>query len=99
MQCEWLGERVATVDATRAITSVIQGKEDAGWGPNAVFRFPLEGGTGAIWKAVARLLPKDKQVRPAAVPWSQYDLVLPPCNATDDCLLAGCLHGAWKRSA
>ena len=64
MQCEWLGERVATVDATRAITSVIQGKEDAGWGPNAVFRFPLEGGTGAIWKAVARLLPKDKQVRP-----------------------------------
>ncbi|BDA50044.1 hypothetical protein COCOBI_15-1720 [Coccomyxa sp. Obi] len=61
MQCEWLGERVATVDATRAITSVIQGREDAGWGPNAVFRFPLEGGTGAIWKAVARLLPKDKQ--------------------------------------
>ena len=62
MQCEWLGERVATVDATRAITSVIQGREDAGWGPNAVFRFPLEGGTGAIWKAVAHLLPKDKQV-------------------------------------
>ena len=38
MQCDWLGERVATVDATRAIKNVIQGKEDAGWGPNAVFR-------------------------------------------------------------
>lgn len=38
MQCEWLGERVATVDATRAIKNVIQGTEDAGWGPNAVFR-------------------------------------------------------------
>lgn len=63
MQCNWLGERVATVDATRAITNVIQSREDAGWGPNAVFRFPLEGGTGAIWKAVARLLPKDKQVK------------------------------------
>ena len=25
-------------------------------------RFPLEGGTGAIWKAVARLLPWEKQV-------------------------------------
>ena len=25
-------------------------------------RFPLEGGTGAIWKAVARLLPQEKQV-------------------------------------
>ena len=38
MQCNWLGERVATVDATRAIKNVIEGKEDAGWGPNAVFR-------------------------------------------------------------
>ncbi len=32
------------------------------WGPNAVFRFPLEGGTGAIWKGVSKLLPQDKQV-------------------------------------
>jgi len=63
MQCEWLGERVATVDVTRAITNVIHGKEDAGWGPNAVFRFPLEGGTGGIWKKVAKLLPQDKLVR------------------------------------
>ena len=48
MQCEWLGERVATVDVTRAISNVIHDKEDAGWGPNAVFRFPKRGGTGAI---------------------------------------------------
>lgn len=57
MQCDWLGERVATVDVDRAIKNVIHGKEDAGWGPNAVFRFPKEGGTGAIWKGVAKLLP------------------------------------------
>ena len=61
MQCDWLGERVATVDITRAINNVIVNKEDAGWGPNAIFRFPLQGGTGAIWKGVSRLLPKDKQ--------------------------------------
>lgn len=61
MQCEWLGERVATVDVDRAISNVIHGKEDAGWGPNAVFRFPLKGGTGAIWKGVAALLPKERQ--------------------------------------
>lgn len=36
-------------------------QEDAGWGPNAVFRFPKEGGTGAIWTKVAKLLPADKQ--------------------------------------
>ena len=38
MQCSWLGERVATVNVERAISNVIHGKEDAGWGPNAVFR-------------------------------------------------------------
>ncbi len=38
MQCEWLGERVATVDVERAIANVIHNREDAGWGPNAVFR-------------------------------------------------------------
>lgn len=62
MQCDWLGERVATVDVTRAITNVLHNKEDAGWGPNAVFRFPLEGGTGGIWKAVAAKLPQDRLV-------------------------------------
>ena len=44
MQCEWLGERVAAPDVKRAITNVIRNKEDAGWGPNAVFRFPKERG-------------------------------------------------------
>ena len=62
MQCEWLGERVATVDINRAINNVILDREDAGWGPNAVFRFPLEGGTGAIWKKVAKLIPDKNQV-------------------------------------
>jgi len=61
MQCSWLGERVATVNVERAIGNVIHGKEDAGWGPNAVFRFPTQGGTGHIWKSVAKLLPEDRQ--------------------------------------
>lgn len=61
MQCDWLGERVATVDVDRAVANVIHGKEDAGWGPNAVFRFPIRGGTGAIWKGVANLLPPERQ--------------------------------------
>ena len=94
MQCEWLGERVAAPDVGRAITNVLHNREDAGWGPNAVFRFPTQcvapacrglraprgvpliicraltlrrlssprprfgrGGTGGIWKGVAKLLP------------------------------------------
>ena len=58
MQSSWLGERVATVDTNKAITNVLLKKEDAGWGPNATFRFPQNGGTGAIWKGVAKLLPQ-----------------------------------------
>jgi protoporphyrinogen oxidase len=41
MQADWLGERVATVDINRAIRNVVLGKEDTGWGPNAVFRYVL----------------------------------------------------------
>lgn len=36
-------------------------KTESGWGPNAVFRFPQEGGTGGIWKKVAAMLPAEKQ--------------------------------------
>lgn len=32
------------------------------WGWPACRRFPTEGGTGAIWKGVAKLLPQNKQV-------------------------------------
>ena len=60
MQCSWLGERVAAPDVGRAISNVLHNKEDAGWGPNAVFRFPTRGGTGGIWKAVASLLPQER---------------------------------------
>jgi len=61
MQCSWLGERVATANVAKVVENVLRQKEESGWGPNAVFRFPHEGGTGAIWKKVAALLPPEKQ--------------------------------------
>jgi protoporphyrinogen oxidase len=61
MQCSWLGERVATANVAKVVENVLRNKTESGWGPNAVFRFPQEGGTGAIWKKVAKLLPTDKQ--------------------------------------
>jgi protoporphyrinogen oxidase len=57
MQWSWLGERVSVVDTERAIANVLLKRLDTSWGPNAIFRFPCRGGTGAIWKAVAALLP------------------------------------------
>jgi protoporphyrinogen oxidase len=58
MQCQWLGERVAAPDVKTVTRNVILNKTAGGWGPNATFRFPAEGGTGNIWIQVANTLPK-----------------------------------------
>ncbi|MCJ1314588.1 hypothetical protein MMC25_008270 [Agyrium rufum] len=60
MGASWLGERVATPDVKGVIKNVVLKKTAGGWGPNATFRFPARGGTGAIWIAVAKTLPKEK---------------------------------------
>lgn len=57
MSSSWVGERVATVDLKRILRHIIEGRDDLGWGPNATFRFPLHGGTGHIWQAIAERLP------------------------------------------
>jgi protoporphyrinogen oxidase len=64
----WMGERVATVDLARILENVVRGRDDRGWGPNHRFRFPLRGGTGAIWRSLARRLPPGRVLvdRPVA---------------------------------
>ncbi len=56
----WMGERVATVDFPRLLRNLVFRHDDVGWGPNSTFRFPLRGGTGAIWKAVSERLPQNR---------------------------------------
>jgi protoporphyrinogen oxidase len=57
LNVEWMGERVATVDLNRIRDNARLQRDDVSWGPNSTFRFPLHGGTGAIWAAVAAQLP------------------------------------------
>lgn len=56
----WMGERVAPVDLARVLRNLVFRRDDTGWGPNAVFRFPARGGTGAIWRALADRLPRER---------------------------------------
>lgn len=56
----WMGERVPTADLRRSLHNLIHQRDDVSWGPNARFRFPLHGGTGAIWRALANRLPASK---------------------------------------
>jgi protoporphyrinogen oxidase len=60
MQCAWLGERVAAPDLKNVTKNIILQKAAGGWGPNATFRFPARDGTGGIWIAVAKTLPREK---------------------------------------
>jgi protoporphyrinogen oxidase len=60
MNVEWMGERVATVNVSRVIHNVILSQDELGWGPNNTFRFPMNGGTGAIWRRLAEVLPQEK---------------------------------------
>lgn len=60
MDCQWMRERVAAPDLAAVMRSVETGEDAKRWGPNATFRFPLRGGTGAVWRAVAGGLPPER---------------------------------------
>lgn len=60
MGYQWTGDRVPTVDLERIQRNIEQGVDDVSWGPNHTFQFPKEGGTGAIWEALAKKIPAEK---------------------------------------
>lgn len=60
MNYVWTGERVAKVDTSRIIHNLLNDKDDISWGPNNTFEFPKYGGTGSIWKNVAKLVGENK---------------------------------------
>jgi len=61
MDHHWIGDRVAVPDLEKAREAVRTGEDRKSWGPNATFRFPRRGGTGAVWEAVSGLLPTERQ--------------------------------------
>ena len=52
MNKEWIGERVSVVDIKRVLGNVIHDRDDAGWGPNSTFKYPLYGGTGGLFERI-----------------------------------------------
>jgi protoporphyrinogen oxidase len=51
MSKQWMAERVSVVDVERVLRNVVMERDDASWGPNNTFKYPLSGGTGAIYRA------------------------------------------------
>ena len=52
MNKEWIGERVALPSLERVLGNVILDRDDAGWGPNNTFKYPLYGGTGGLFERI-----------------------------------------------
>ncbi len=60
LDAAWIGDRVAVPDVDRVRQNIEQYRDDPSWGPNRRFRFPLRGGTGAIWRRVASMIPSGR---------------------------------------
>lgn len=56
MMYTWIGERVAVPPLDKVLRSICTGEDAVSWGPNSVFRFPVRGGTGAVWEAIGNML-------------------------------------------
>ncbi|MGD9874740.1 MAG: NAD(P)/FAD-dependent oxidoreductase [Kiritimatiellia bacterium] len=57
MGVQWMGDRVPPIDVDRVRRNVFEARDDVSWGPNHVFAYPKQGGTGALWNALANKLP------------------------------------------
>ena len=60
MDFNWIGERVAVPPLDQVLRSICLNEDNASWGPNNRFRFPEQGGTGAIWKQLGWQLPAER---------------------------------------
>lgn len=59
MSAGWIADRVAVPKLHDVLKGICLEQDSTTWGPNARFRYPRRGGTGAIWNAVARQLPAE----------------------------------------
>ena len=58
MDFRWVGERVSVPSLEQAMKSICLEQDQVSWGPNRRFRFPLHGGTGAIWRSLGERIPQ-----------------------------------------
>ena len=56
----WVGERVSAIKTSSVLSNVINRKDAPKWGPNAQFRYPMNG-TGHIWVKIFSELPKERK--------------------------------------
>ncbi len=53
---------VADINLKRVVGNFLLGEDDPGWGPETKVAYPAQGGSGAIWTAVASAVPAEKML-------------------------------------
>lgn len=78
MNKEWIGERVSVVDIKRVLGNVVFDRDDAGWGPNATFKYPRHGGTGGLFERVQPHVQDNLRLNTSvvAVEFANHEVVL-----------------------
>ena len=78
MNREWVGERVSVVDIKRVLGNVVLDRDDAGWGPNATFKYPRHGGTGGLFERVQPYVQDNLRLNTSAVAidYANHEVVL-----------------------
>jgi protoporphyrinogen oxidase len=59
MSSQWIAHRVAVPNVADIVSRTAHGQNSSEGGPNATFRYPRRDGSGAVWKALARMLPPE----------------------------------------
>ena len=54
MSKDWIAERVSVVDLARIERNIVEVRDDIAWGPNNLFKFPQDGGTGSIYQGISK---------------------------------------------
>ena len=49
MDHKWISDRISIIELERTLKNIILKQDDTSWGPNNKFKFPLKGGTGALF--------------------------------------------------
>ena len=49
----WIAERVKSINIKETVAHLISDTDKTDWGPNAIFKYPLFGGTGEIFRRMA----------------------------------------------
>ena len=50
MSKDWIAERVSVIDLKRILSNIVHERDELSWGPNNMFKYPLYGGTGGLYK-------------------------------------------------